>query len=310
MDRAGSEEKMEKINKKKKVHLGFVNISLLVILTVYSLFLGLLLLWGAVTSIKTLDEFYRNTLWIPSGNITEWGWDNYIYVFENFAVRVKDTNGRILKVDILGQTFNTLLYAVLGSLVTTFCCCLVAYLTAKFHYFLSKVIYTLVLVVMVIPIVGNTPSILLFLKETRLYDTWIGTYIMKFTFLGLYFLVFNGVYEGISSEYSEAATIDGANEYQIFFKLMLPLVKPTFNTVFLIHFIGYWNDYTMALMYMPSHPTLAYGVYYLSVSNEPGMSYAPMRMVACVILALPITIMFVVFREKLLGNTTAGGVKE
>ena len=63
-------------------------------------------------------------------------------------------------------------------------------------------------------------------------------------------------------------------------------------------------------MYMPTHPTLAYGVYHLSVTSTPGMSFAPMRMVACVILALPITIIFIIFREKLIGNTTAGGVKE
>jgi ABC-type maltose transport system permease subunit len=63
-------------------------------------------------------------------------------------------------------------------------------------------------------------------------------------------------------------------------------------------------------MYMPSHPTLAYGVYYMSISNESGMGYAPTRMVACMILAVPLTTFFVVFRNQLLGNTLAGGVKE
>lgn len=301
---------MEKKKVANKKNLSFFNMGLLVILCVYSLALCILILWGANTSLKTLDDFYGNKVWLPAGKISEWGWDNYAYVLQNFAVKVKDAQGRMVLVNIWGQTINTVLYTIGGSLVTTSCCCLVAYLSAKFNYVFSKILYTIVLIVMVIPIVGSTPSMLLFLKQTGLYDTWLGAYMMKFNFLGLYFLIFHGVFEGISPEYSEAATIDGANEYQIFFRLMLPLVKTTFYTVFLIHFIDYWNDYTMALMYMPSHPTLAYGVYYLSVSNEPGMSYAPMRMVACVILALPLTVIFVAFRDKLLGNTTAGGVKE
>ena len=301
---------MENKNTKLKKKFSVANTILLVILAVYSLSLILLLLWGVSTSLKTEDDYYYNPIWLPSGGPSEWAWENYPYVFENFRVRVKDAMGRIVEVNILGQAINTVLYAIGGSFITTVACCVMSYCAAKFNYFFSKILYTIVLMVMIIPVVGNTPSMLLLLKNTELYDTWLGMFLMKFNFLGIYFLVFFGIFEGISPEYSEAATIDGANEYQIFFNIMLPLVKTTFLTVFLIHFIDYWNDYTMALMYMPSHPTLAYGVYYMSVSNEPGMRYAPAKMVACMILALPLSAIFVAFRDKLLGNTMAGGVKE
>lgn len=301
---------MEKKNKIKRKNFGVSNAILFCILTVYALSLSLLLLWGASTSLKTIDDFYYNPIWLPSGNPFEWGWSNYSYVFQKFSVRARDALGRIIMVNIWGQAINTVLYAIIGSFITTIACCVMSYCAAKYNYFFSKILYAIVLTVMVIPIVGNTPSMLLLLKNTKLYDTWLGMYLMKFNFLGIYFLVFFGIFEGISPEYTEAATIDGANEYQIFFMIMLPLVKTTFFTVFLIHFIDYWNDYTMALMYMPSHPTLAYGVYYMSVSNEPGMAYAPTKMVACMILALPLTAVFIAFRKKLLGNTMAGGVKE
>ena len=282
----------------------------MVILILYTALLLVLLAWGGMTSLKTRADFYDNKLGLPSGSIFTWGWDNYSFVLENFAVVKIDELGRKISINIWGQLTNTLLYAVGGALVTTGCCCIVAYVTAKFSYFFSKIVYTVVLVTMVIPIVGSTPSMLLLLRRTNLYDTWLGTYFMRFTFLGLYYLIFHGVFEGISKEYSEAATLDGANEYKIFFLIILPLVKTTFYTVFLIQFIEYWNDYNMALMYMPTHPTLAYGVYYLSVSNMNGLSSAPMRMVACVILALPLITVFVLFRDKIMGNVTMGGVKE
>ena len=295
---------------RKKARLGVFNIALMAILILYTVLLMALLIWGCMTSLKTRGDFYDNKLGLPSGSIATWGWDNYSFVLKNFAVEKIDSLGRKISINIWGQLINTLLYAVGGGLVTTACCCIVAYLTAKFPYFFSKIVYTVVLITMVIPIVGSTPSMLLFLRQTGLYDTWLGTFLMRFTFLGLYYLIFHGVFEGISKEYSEAATLDGANEYRIFFLIILPLVKTTFYTVFLIQFIGYWNDYNMALMYMPTHPTLAYGVYYMSVSNMNGLSGAPMRMVACVILALPLITVFVLFRNKIMGNVTMGGVKE
>ncbi len=301
---------MEKTHKQRKKGNSVLKSVLFTVLLIYTISLVILLLWGLSTSLKTSDDFYTNKVWLPSGSPTEWGWSNYPYVFQNFFVVSKDVLGRRVSTNIWGLALNTILYAIGGSLVTTTACCLVAYCAAKFKYFFSKVLYTLVLVVMVVPIVGNTPSMLLLLKNTNLYDSWIGTVIMKFNFLGIYFLVFFGIFEGISPEFSEAATIDGANEYQILFRIMLPLVKTTFYTVFLIHFIDYWNDYNMALMYMPTHPTLAFGVYYMANSNESNLSGVEMRMVSCMILALPLVVVFVAFRDRLLGNTMAGGVKE
>lgn len=287
-----------------------LSIILFIILIVYSAFLVMLMLWGVMTSLKSRNDFYMNKLWLPQGAPWEWAWDNYSFVWENFAVLTFDSFGRQIRIDIYLQFVNTLLYAVGGALVTTACCCLVAYCTAKFKYFFSEIVYTVVVVTMVIPIVGSMPAMIKFLKWSQLYDTWLGAYLMKFTFLGLYFLIFHGVFKGISPEYAEAATIDGANEYHIFFRIMIPLVSTTFYTVFLIQFIHYWNDYQMALLYMPTHPTLAYGVYYMSISNMNGLSSAPMRMVACVILAAPITAVFVIFKDKVMGNVTMGGVKE
>ena len=290
--------------KRKKISI--FSIVICTILVLYTAFLLYLMLWGFFTSLKTRDDFYRHKLGMPE----VWAWENYSYVLKNFSLYIINSAGQKVRINMWGQTINTLLYAVGCGLSTTIACCVVSYLVAKFNFMLSKIVYTTVLVAMVIPIIGSTPAYLLFMRQTHLYDTWVGTYISNFSFLGLYFLVFHGVFSGISPEYSEAATIDGANQYQIFFRIMLPLVVPTFYTIFLIYFINYWNDYTTALLYMPTHPTLAYGVYHLSISMEPGMANPPMRMVACVILALPLTVMFVAFRNKVMGNVTMGGVKE
>ncbi len=290
--------------KRKKISV--FSIVIFVVLVLYTLLLVALMTWGFLTSMKELNDFYLHKFGLPE----QWTFSNYTEVLAKFSLKVT-INGQQGLVDIWGQTGNTLLYAVGCGLSTAIACCIVSYLSAKFDFALSKIVYTIVLVAMVVPIIGSTPAYLAFMKKTQLYDTWIGVYLSNFSFLGMYFLVFHGVFSGISPEYSEAATIDGANEYQIFFKIMIPLIMPTFYTIFLIYFINFWNDYTTALLYMPDHPTLAYGVYYLSMlSSEPEMSFIPRKMAACVILALPLTLLFVAFRNKIMGNVTMGGVKE
>ena len=152
--------------KMKRKNFSVSNVILFGVLTIYSLSLLVLLLWGASTSVKTIDDFYYNPIWLPSGAPSEWAWDNYSYVFQKFSVRTKDTLGRIISVNILGQTINTILYTIVGSFLTTIACCVVSYCASKYNYFFSKILYTIVLTVMIIPIVGNTPSMLLLLNAS------------------------------------------------------------------------------------------------------------------------------------------------
>ena len=163
---------------------------------------------------------------------------------------------------------------------------------------------------MIIPIVGNIPANLLLLKDLGIYDSFFGALAMKFNFMGMYFLVFHAAFKSLAKEYAEAAMIDGASELRIMSVIILPLVKSALYTVFLIRFIEFWNDYQMALLYLPSHPTLAYGVFYMSKSSKNSLSAEPLRMAACMVVVLPILVLFIALRNKIMGNLTMGGVKE
>ena len=112
-----------------------------------------------------------------------------------------------------------------------------------------------------------------------------------------------------NQEYEQAAKIDGANNFFILIKIILPLVRNIFFTVMLVNFIAFWNDYQVPLMYMPSYPTLAYGMYILANTKENGLSTVPMRMTGAMLLFLPILAVFIIFQNRLLGNLTMGGIK-
>lgn len=289
--------------KELKDKMGVVNVIMLVVLLLYSISIIYLLLWGVQTSLKSPNDFRINSMGLPK----KFMWENYTTVINNWRVTPMRTN---LSIGLDKQLVYTLLYTFGGAFVQTTCFCLMAYLVAKYDYKFSKIVYVVVLITMVMPIIGSTPANLDLLKSINLYDNYLGAYIMKFNFLGMYFLVFYGSFKSLSNEFIEAATIDGANEWQVMLKIMIPLVMPTYSTIFLIKFIEFWNDYNTPLLYMPTHPTLSYGVYAMSRLTSGKMSRTPARIASCMILALPVLLIFVLFRNKIMGNVTMGGVKE
>lgn len=132
----------------------------------------------------------------------------------------------------------------------------------------------------------------------------------KSVFGGMYFLVFYAFFETMPDTYSEAAEIDGANYYTILLRIILPLAGKMIATVFLIVFVNYWNDYQTALVHMPTHPTLAYGVYRIAHEVSSGdLANIPTRISVCMMLAVPILIVFVIFKDKIMGNISIGGIK-
>ena len=280
-----------------------------VLLALYSLSMFVLLFWGVLNSLKSVSDFRTNPLFFTGKWPWEWSWNNYAYVFNNFQIRVSTAQG-VRIITVWHQILYTLLYAGGCALINVFVTCITAYAVARFDFAYSKVVYVVALVTMMLPIVGSYPSEIQMLKSLGLYDAIWGSWIQKMNFLGLYFFVFHATFKSIAKEYVEAAKIDGASEWRIFFRIMLPLVRVTFFIVVLIKFVEFWNDYQSPLLYMPSFPTLSVGIFRLASSTVKGLNYVPMRMAGCVMLVLPIFILFMCFRNRIIGNVSMGGVKE
>lgn len=297
--------------KSSKIRTRFTptTIILMSVLILYSVSLLLPILWGLSTSLKTDLDFYLNPFWLPDGWFWNWQWSNYSYAFMNFVVKVEAGAG--FRIIYMEEMFlYTILYALGCAFFQSFVCCIVAYMVVKFDYFFSKVIYTVVIVAMILPIVGSLPSEIQMSRALGFFDTIWGMWIMKSHFLGMYFLVFHAMFRGIPKEFADAARVDGAGNFQVLFSIMMPLVRNTLFTVILLNFIGYWNDYQVPLIYLPSYPTIAYGLYLFNFSTINSLSTIPMKITGCMIMMLPILIVFLIFRNRLIGNISIGGLKE
>ena len=295
---------MQKENAKVlKTKFSPFTIVLLIVLAAYVLSMFTLIRWALITSFKSPNDFRTNAIGMPEKFV----W-NYTFVYTKFYVSVLTESG--MEVVYMETMFvYSILYSLGCAFFQTLVPCITAYLCARFNYKFSKIVYTAVIVVMILPIVGSLPAELQMAKNTGLYDSIWGLWIMKANFLGMYFLVFYDGFKGLSMTYTEAAKIDGASNMHILLAIVLPLVKNIFFTVMLVNFIGFWNDYQVPLLYMPSYPTVAYGMYNMANTRENNLSSVPMRMTGAMLMFIPIFTLFLIFQKRLLGNLTVGGIK-
>lgn len=309
-----------------------------ILLVFYTLVMLGMIFWGLLTSLKSEADYlgglmYKgdsNVLGFPRldksivGNSSEafFKLKNYRIIMSKLEITKTVTyypTGATEKVSytVVNNFYmllaNTLMYTVGGAIIYAIMPALTAYLCAKYDYRLSRALVVVYTMMMCMPIVGSLPTELTFLRDTGLYDSIWGNYIQKMTGSGMYFFVYYAYFKGMSNTYREAAVIDGAGPFIVMTRIYFPLAIKMISTVFLIQFVNLWNDYQTPLIYLPTWPTLAYGVFYLST---PTLSYdrelyaIPTQISAPMMLAIPIIIIFVAFKDKLMGDITLGGIKE
>ena len=286
-----------------------LTVVLLVILILYVLSMFGILFWGGLTAfkddrldIKFIPEgmTHGNTYGFPR----VWKWNVMDIVFKQIVMPVTGRDADFW--EILG---NSLLYAVGCAFLKTLVPCLTAYSCARYNFKSSKVVHTIVLVAMIVPIVGSLPSELKIAYALGFYDKIWGVWLMSANMLGLYFFVMYSAFKAMPMGYSEAAKIDGASNFQIMVRIALPLIKNLFLTVFLINFVEFWNNYQTPKVYLPNYPTLGYTLFYYKNTNHATFTKLPNIISLALVVMLPVLILFLIFQERLMGNLTLGGLK-
>ena len=171
--------------------------------------------------------------------------------------------------------------------------------------------FLIVVITMSLPIVGAYPSEIQLLVNLNLYNKFSGVFLMRSSFLGVYYLIFYATFKSLGNDYVEAASIDGASEFKTMIKIMFPLARTTFFTVFLLLIITYWNDYQAPMLYMPLNATLSYGLFSLehgSIDNS--LSHDTVHMAGVVMVIIPILTLFAIFKNRIMNNINMGGIKE
>lgn len=264
--------------------------------------------WSIITSLKTRNDFRRNfNFGFPKMGIAI---SNYYEALKALRVQINLPAGGSRYVYFPELFLNSVIYAFGCMFVQNLVACIVAYLCSKYgQRKFSKLIYSIVIVTMILPIAGSLASEINMAKTFGLYDSFFGIFVMRANFLGMNFLIYYAAFKVIPWDFAEAAFIDGASDLKVMTRIMFPLIRPTFLIACLLSFIGYWNDYYIPMIYLPSKPTIAYALYCLQIDSGSAVSSVPAKMAGSIIVFLPVFIIFLIFNKKLIGNLTVGGLK-
>lgn len=257
-------------------------------------------IWTLYTSLKTDQEFFTQPFALPKTP----QWDNFVDAWNegNF-----------------GAYFSNSIVTVLVTLAI----CLVvvsttAYALAKFRGRGIRVLEKFYMIAMMIPSVLTLVPLYYMSEEITvnfgipLTDNLISLSLM-YAITGMPFYVFmlTGFMRGINNSLLEAAELDGASQFAIFFRIILPLVKPSLFVVGLLNVMGTWNEYMTALTFLhdESNYTIAIGLSYLTNAGTYDVDYG--RLFAGLAIALiPILIMYAIFQKQLQNGIASNeGVK-
>lgn len=292
------------MKRKKKYKFDVFTGIMFVLVSFYVLCLLYLFFWGFLTAVKDEWDFVldRNVLGFPN-KAYGWKFSNFRRAIGLFPLQIKGDN----YASFYQQFLYSFLYAFGVTVCSVFAKVFVAYACAKYEFKLKGALITINIIFMVLPIVGGTPSAIQMMRRIHIFDTYIGILFKNCCYHGMYFLIFYGTFKGLANGYSEAAQLDGAGHFSIFFKINIPLVANTILSVFILIFIGAWNTYEEPMMFLPSMPTVAYG---LMVFSENSLNAnAPSLMCGAYMICLPIIVIFCIFHKRIMGNLTVGGIK-
>lgn len=274
------------------------------LLFLYSLTILALYIWVFINSFRIRMDFNAE----PFGFPKSFTFNNYIDAISNFKVQIF-RDGKLVSVYLEELLLNSFLYILGCALAATIAPAIVAYATSRFNFRFNVVLDGIVIVTMVLPIIGQDAALIQMTKTLGIYDTMIGMYFMKFMFLGFNYLLFKSSFRGVDKAYAESAQLDGASELRVMLSINFPMITNIFVIVFTIQLMGFWADWTTPLIYMPHSPTVAYALYELQFTSDPLLTFKPLQFAACILASIPTLVIFLAFRDKIMGGVAFGGLK-
>jgi len=204
--------------------------------------------------------------------------------------------------------FNTIKVAILTTILQVTISTMAGYAFGKINFTFSKQLFSCYIATLMIPAQVTLIPLFLMVKSIKLTNTHMGIILISsFSVYGTFLL--RQFVRTVPNEMTEAAYIDGANHAQIFFRIIIPLVKPAIATLAMLKFIWTWNEYLNPLVFLTSERlyTLQLGMRRFS-STDYGNEFA-LIMAAAVMAILPLMIVFLFFQRYVIEGISLGAVK-
>ncbi len=263
-----------------------------VVAFMFSIMFLLPFIWMLSTSFKIeADVFTFPVQWIPE----RWnGFENYKEVwFGQFPFYI--------------YYWNSIKVAVSTTLLSVVVSALAAYGFSKVRFPAGKWLFLIVLATyMVPPQAMLVPQFILY-RNIGLFDSHLGLVLLgSFSVLGTFML--RQFFMGIHTDYIDAAKIDGAGHWRIFWSVAMPIVRPAIATYAILRFIWTWNDYQNPLIFLRTDSLYTIQLAMQKFTTINGEFYS-LIMAAAVSAILPLVIVFIIGQKQVIEGIAQGGVK-
>lgn len=266
-----------------------------IFLIIWSILIIFPILWAVASSLKTNLEFGTNAWKLPE----KLQWVNYKEAWEGANFSKYFLNSLILSV-------GTVALSIIMTATS-------AYVVGKFVHPVVKSIEVFYSIFMMVPQMLLLIPLLQMCKKMNMTKSNVVLFTLMITnaLQGVPFYVFllTPFMRSINNSILEAAEIDGANQFQSFITLVLPMIVPAIFMVGLLSFVGIWNEYVMSITFIkdPTKYTLSAGINELMNDAKAGQT---LKFAALIIAMLPILIIYAIFQKPLQnGLSSSDGVK-
>jgi N-acetylglucosamine transport system permease protein len=250
-------------------------------------------LWMIVTSLKTDPEI----LFSPWNFPDTLQWDNFSRAWNEARIGRYFVNSLIV---IVPSLTGTLLVSAMA-----------AYVLARFEFPGRRILYYLFMAGLMFPVFLALVPLFFLVQDLNMTATYQGL-ILVYIAYSLPFTIFflTGFFRTLPSEVGEAALVDGASHYRIFFNIMLPMAAPGLIAMGIFNFLGQWNQFLLPLVLMPDQDkyVLSQGLAFLAIQQGYANDYSAL-FAAMTITMIPTLAVYVLFQRRLESGLTAGALK-
>ena len=251
------------------------------------------MIWMIYSSFKTDQELFFSP-WAPP---VELQWDNFARAWT--------------KAHVGDYLLNTLIVVVPALLLTLIISAMAAYVLARFEFVGRRFLFYMFLSGMLFPVFLALVPLFNLVNQLKMLNTFHGL-ILVYIAYSLPFTIFflTGFFKTLPTEIEASAIMDGANPYQVFFKVMLPMASPGLISMGIFNFLGMWNQYVLPLVlisdeskYMLSQG-LAFMLFKQFYENDWSALFA-----ALTIIMVPTLIVYITFQKQIQDGITTGALK-
>ena len=283
--------------KQKKLTPAKVGIYAVLILwamtTIYPIF------WIVINSFKAKNEILANSFSLPFGELFTLA--NYQTAFE--------------RLNIFSAYRNSLIISCTVALVVVLIAGMASFALVRFQFRLKKLVYSMVIAGMMFPVFSTIIPVFRMLNAAHIANTnnlWLSLLSVALPQiagnLSFAIVVLTGYIKSLPIELEESAYLEGCTPFQIFWKIVMPLTKPSFATVAIFSFLWSYNDLftQMFLLRLPEQRAITRLLNELT--SQEGTNYGLMA-AAVALVVIPVVIVYIILQKHIIKGMTAGAVK-